>query len=41
MMQNILGNNGLVLIINVFFFESDVMCWIVGEKALALTNGVV
>jgi len=41
MMQNILGNNGLVLIINVFFYESDVMCWIVGEMALVHMSGVV
>jgi hypothetical protein len=41
MMQNIFGNNGLVLIVNVFLHGGNAMCWILGEKALALTNGVV
>jgi hypothetical protein len=41
MMQSILGNNGLVFIVNVFFHGGDAMCWIVGEKALALTNGAI
>jgi hypothetical protein len=40
-MQNILGNNGLVLIINVFLHGGDATPWIVGEKALVLTIGVV
>jgi hypothetical protein len=41
MMQNILGNNGLVLIVNVFLHGSDAMCWIVSEKALAFMSGVI
>jgi hypothetical protein len=40
-MQNILGNNGLMLIVNVFLHGGDVMHWIVGEKALAFMSGVV
>jgi hypothetical protein len=41
MMQNILGNSGLMLIVNVFLYESDAMCWIVGEMALVLMSDVV
>jgi hypothetical protein len=41
MMQNIFGNNGLVLIVNVFIHGGDAMRWILGEKALVFTNGVV
>jgi hypothetical protein len=41
MMQNILGNNGLVFIVNVFLHGGDAMHWIVGEKALALMSDVV
>ncbi len=40
-MQNISGNNGHVFIVNVFFHGGDAMHWIIGEKALALMNGVV
>jgi hypothetical protein len=40
-MQNILGNNGFMFIVNVFFHGGDAMHWIVGEKALALMNGIV
>jgi hypothetical protein len=29
-----------VFIVNVFFYEGDAMCWIVGEKALALMNHI-
>jgi len=41
MMQNMLGNNGLVFIVNVFFHGGDATRWIVGEKALALTSGAI
>jgi hypothetical protein len=40
-MQNILGNNGLVFIVNMFLHEGDAMHWTIGEKALALTSGIV
>jgi hypothetical protein len=40
-MQNIFGNNGLVFIVNVFLYEGDAMHWIVSEKALVLTSGIV
>jgi len=40
-MQSILGNNCFMFIINVFFHGGDAMRWIVGEKALALTSGIV
>jgi hypothetical protein len=41
MMQNMLGNNGLVFIVNVFFHGGDATRWIVGDKALALTSGAI
>ncbi len=40
-MQNIFSNNGLVLIINVFFCGGDATPWIIGEKAFVFTSGVV